>query len=109
MTILRRIINFFIHIALYWKLNIHCTGHRFKTTHDFGFVALDVLYVYAEDSGEYTARAVNDYGEDMTKTNLKVKGKISSFFLEIFNIYSLNQWNMIAWIYLKYFLQPKDC
>ncbi|XP_054706308.1 titin-like isoform X2 [Uloborus diversus] len=49
------------------------SGHRFKTTHDFGFVALDVLYVYAEDSGEYTARAVNDYGEDITKTTLKVK------------------------------------
>lgn len=26
-------------------------GHRFRTTHDFGFVALDVLYAYPEDSG----------------------------------------------------------
>ncbi|GFY64285.1 titin [Trichonephila inaurata madagascariensis] len=51
------------------------SGHRFKTTHDFGFVALDVLYVYAEDSGEYTARAVNDYGEDITRTTLKVKAQ----------------------------------
>ncbi|GIY11090.1 titin, partial [Caerostris extrusa] len=51
------------------------SGHRFKTTHDFGFVALDVLYIYAEDSGEYTARAVNDYGEDITRTTLRVKAQ----------------------------------
>ncbi|XP_067120871.1 titin [Centruroides vittatus] len=51
------------------------SGHRFKTTHDFGFVALDILYVYAEDSGEYVARAVNELGEDTTKTTLKCKGK----------------------------------
>ena len=50
------------------------SGHRFKTTHDFGFVALDVLYVYTEDSGEYVARAVNDYGEDTTRTTLRCKG-----------------------------------
>lgn len=29
------------------------TGHRFRTTSDFGFAALDVLTVYGEDSGEY--------------------------------------------------------
>lgn len=27
-------------------------GHRFKTTYDFGFVALDILYAHAEDTGE---------------------------------------------------------
>ncbi|XP_013787479.1 titin-like, partial [Limulus polyphemus] len=51
------------------------TGHKFKTTHDFGYVALDVLYVYPEDSGEYMARAINDLGEDITRTTLKCKGK----------------------------------
>lgn len=25
------------------------TGHRFKTTQDFGYVALDILYTYPED------------------------------------------------------------
>ena len=29
-------------------------GHRFRTTYDFGFVALDILYAYAEDSGTYS-------------------------------------------------------
>ncbi|CAN8024063.1 unnamed protein product, partial [Ixodes persulcatus] len=51
------------------------SGHRFKTTHDFGFVALDVLYVYPEDSGTYVARAVNDVGEDKTQATLKCIGK----------------------------------
>lgn len=26
-------------------------GHRYRTTHDFGYVALDILYVYGEDTG----------------------------------------------------------
>lgn len=60
------------------------SGHRFKTTHDFGFVALDVLYVYTEDCGEYVAHAVNDYGEDTTKTTLRCKGMMN-----IYTIYHL--------------------
>lgn len=51
------------------------SGHRFKTTHDFGFVALDVLYVYPEDSGEYVAKAINELGEDVTKTKLNCSPK----------------------------------
>lgn len=51
------------------------SGHRFKTTHDFGFVALDILYCYAEDSGEYIAQAVNDLGSDTTKSTLECQGK----------------------------------
>jgi len=51
------------------------SGHRFKTTHDFGFVALDILYVYPEDSGEYVARAVNQVGEDVTTAVLKCKAR----------------------------------
>lgn len=51
------------------------SGHRFKTTHDFGFVALDVLYVYPEDSGTYVARAVNDVGEDQTQATLRCIAK----------------------------------
>lgn len=44
------------------------TGHRFKATHNFGFVALDILHVTPEDSGEYVAVAINDYGQDSTRT-----------------------------------------
>lgn len=49
------------------------SGHRYRTVHDLGFVSLDILYVYAEDSGEYVCRAVNDYGEDFTKANISCK------------------------------------
>lgn len=49
------------------------SGHRYRTVHDMGFVSLDILYVYAEDSGEYVCRAVNDYGEDFTKAKVTCK------------------------------------
>lgn len=49
------------------------SGHRFKTVYDFGFVSLDILYVYEEDSGEYVCRAVNDAGEDFTKASVSCK------------------------------------
>lgn len=62
------------------------SGHRFKTTHDFGFVALDVLYVYTEDCGEYVARAVNDYGEDTTRTTLRCKGMLNIHTVYLVNV-----------------------
>lgn len=48
-------------------------GHRYRTVYDMGFVSLDILNVYAEDSGEYVCRAVNEYGEDFTKANITCK------------------------------------
>lgn len=51
------------------------SGHRFKTTHDFGFVALDILYVHPEDSGEYIARAVNQVGEDVTRAIIRCRAR----------------------------------
>lgn len=49
------------------------TGHRFRTTCDFGFAALDVLTVYAEDSGEYTAVATNQLGQAQSSIRLNVQ------------------------------------
>lgn len=49
------------------------SGHRYRNVYDLGFVSLDILYVYAEDSGEYVCRAVNDYGEDKTKASISCK------------------------------------
>lgn len=51
------------------------TGHRFRTAYDFGFASLDVLTVYAEDSGEYTCRATNRLGQAQSSVVTKVQCK----------------------------------
>lgn len=45
-------------------------GHRFLPIHDFGYVALALLYALPDDTGEYTAKAVNKYGTEITKASL---------------------------------------
>ncbi len=50
------------------------TGHRFRTTHDFGYVALDILYAYSEDSGTYMCKAVNALGEAVNTCSVLVTG-----------------------------------
>lgn len=49
------------------------SGHRYKTVFDMGFISLDILYVYPEDSGEYVCRAFNAYGEDFTRATISCK------------------------------------
>lgn len=51
------------------------TGHRYRSLFDLGYVSLDILYVYPEDSGEYVCKAINDYGEDFTKATISCKSK----------------------------------
>lgn len=51
-------------------------GHRFKTTYDFGYVALDILYAYAEDTGTYMCKATNAVGEAVTTSSVKVDGEL---------------------------------
>lgn len=48
-------------------------GHRFRPIHDFGYVALDIIDLIAEDSGVYTCRAVNSVGTDETQCNLECR------------------------------------
>ncbi len=48
-------------------------SHRFRITQEFGYVALDILYSYPEDEGEYVCKATNELGEDLTKCELKCK------------------------------------
>ena len=43
--------------------------------HDFGYVALNMKYVYPEDSGTYTCRATNELGEAVTSSTLYVHCK----------------------------------
>lgn len=53
------------------------TGHRFRTTHDFGYVALDILYAYPEDNGTYMCKATNLVGEAVNTCTIKVGSKCS--------------------------------
>lgn len=53
------------------------TGSRFKTTYDFGFVALDIMDAHAEDSGTYMCKAKNAVGEAVTTCAVKVTGKFN--------------------------------
>lgn len=55
--------------------NILCTGHRFRPAYEFDYVALDILSVYAEDSGVYTCKASNKLGEAVTSATVKCIGK----------------------------------
>ncbi|XP_031367951.1 titin isoform X4 [Apis dorsata] len=48
-------------------------GHRYRTMYDMGFVSMDILYVYPEDSGEYVCKAINDLGEDTTRASVSCK------------------------------------
>ena len=42
--------------------------------YDFGFVALDILYTYPEDSGVYMCKATNRYGSDVNQVQLRCLG-----------------------------------
>ena len=50
-------------------------GSRFHTLCDFGYVALDIGQLVAEDSGEYTCRVYNKLGEATSFTTLSVSAK----------------------------------
>ncbi len=51
-------------------------GHRFRPIHDFGYVALDIVDVIAEDTGRYTCRATNLAGTAEIETRLECKSKL---------------------------------
>lgn len=42
---------------------------------DFGFAILDILYLLAHDSGEYTLKVINEGGEASTSTTFEVAPK----------------------------------
>lgn len=51
------------------------TGHRFRPSYEFDYVALDILGVYPEDSGVYTCQARNQLGEAVTSGSVRVHAK----------------------------------
>lgn len=50
-------------------------GSRFKVTHDFGFVTLDIMSTVPNDSGVYMCKAINKAGEAVSSISMKVKSK----------------------------------
>lgn len=65
-------------------------GHRFRTTYDFGFAALDILNVYGEDSGQYMCRATNKLGQATSSVKLSVKS-MCLFVLKCQNVFYTKQ------------------
>lgn len=55
--------------------NIFYAGTRVHTIDDFGFVVLDIDWLFPRDSGEFMCRATNRWGSDTTKATLKIKGE----------------------------------
>uniref|UniRef100_A0A915DZ78 Ig-like domain-containing protein n=1 Tax=Ditylenchus dipsaci TaxID=166011 RepID=A0A915DZ78_9BILA len=57
-----------------WYLNGQQINHsnRYKMVNDFGFAILDILYLLAHDSGEFTVKVSNEAGEASTSVNLEV-------------------------------------
>lgn len=66
-------------LIIQWFLNGKplAHGHRFKTMMDFGYVYLDILYAYPEDSGTYTCKAINQLGQAETQCAISVSCKLS--------------------------------
>uniref|UniRef100_A0A913I9R6 Ig-like domain-containing protein n=1 Tax=Strongyloides stercoralis TaxID=6248 RepID=A0A913I9R6_STRER len=56
-------------------------GHRFRPTHDFGYVALDILYAFPSDSGTYTCVARNHLGEAKSDISFNI-GSNNVLFLD---------------------------
>ena len=53
------------------------SGSRFTQYNDFGFVALDIMYAYAEDSGNYSCVATNCIGQAISTCTLNCHTKES--------------------------------
>lgn len=56
------------------------SANRIQTYHDFGYVALDILSVRAEDSGTYVVVARNALGEAQLSATMQVEGNFQNFF-----------------------------
>jgi titin len=69
-----------LQVEWYWNGKPLKTGSRFRTFCDFGFVILEISPVYPEDTGEYSCRAFNEYGEAVTSATMRVTGKRNIIF-----------------------------
>lgn len=69
------------------------SANRIQTYHDFGYVALDILGVRAEDTGTYVVVARNALGEAQLSASMQVEGHFKQ-------LYNLCQYNIIIVIYI---------
>lgn len=60
-----------------WLLNDQplAKGHRFALSQEFGFAALNILYIYPEDSGTYTLVIRNPAGEARSSVQIECEPK----------------------------------
>lgn len=58
-------------------------GSRITTIFNFGYVSLNIMHLRAEDSGEYTLRAINRWGEIISTSSLNVIGQ---YIIHVFSL-----------------------
>ena len=101
---------FIIYVVRCWR---HCVvmfgvlGHRFRPMYDFGFVALDILYTFPEDTGIYLCKATNKYGSDVNQVTLRCLGMlrtttVSYFTVALVGLYSVSLSLRLEWYSVSY-------
>ena len=50
-------------------------GHRFRHLRDFGYVSLDILYSFAQDSGVYECVVRNSLGEARSQAQIQIAAR----------------------------------
>lgn len=71
----------FLLLQIEWYFNgrVLMSANRIQTYHDFGYVALDIVGVRAEDSGTYVVVARNALGEAQLSATMQVEGNFLIF------------------------------
>lgn len=72
-----------LQIEWYFNGRVLQTANRIQTYHDFGYVALDIESVRAEDAGTYTVVARNALGEAQLSASMEVESMFSNVLAKI--------------------------
>lgn len=64
-----------LYFEIHFQIFIFKPGTRVHTVDDFGFVVLDIDWLFPRDAGEYMCRATNKWGQDTTKAVLKIQSE----------------------------------
>ena len=72
--IMKKIFNFLNFLFKFRYINGKAIklANRIRSTHDFGYVSLDILNAYKEDSGTYMCKAVNQLGEAVNTCSVEI-------------------------------------